>query len=60
MSRDQIHGMIESHGGEVRSSVSSKLDYLIAGESAGSKLTKANECGVQILTIDEFIQKTAN
>ena len=44
MSRDQIHEMIESHGGEVRSSVSSKLDYLIAGDSAGSKLTKANEC----------------
>lgn len=30
MSRDQIHEMIESHGGEVRSSVSSKLDFLIA------------------------------
>ncbi len=30
ISRDQIHEMIESHGGEVRSSVSSKLDYLIA------------------------------
>lgn len=59
MSRDQIHEMIESHGGEVRSSVSSKLNYLIAGESAGSKLAKASECGVQILTLDEFLQKTA-
>ena len=44
MSRDEIHELIEKHGGEVRSSVSSKLDYLIAGESAGSKLAKANEC----------------
>jgi DNA ligase (NAD+) len=59
MSRDQIHEMIESHGGEVRSSVSSKLDYLIAWENAGSKLAKANECGVQVLTISEFLQKTA-
>lgn len=59
MSRDQIHGIIESHGGEVRSSVSSKLDFLIAGESAGSKLARANECRVQVLTLDEFLKKTA-
>jgi DNA ligase (NAD+) len=44
ISRDKIHEMIENHGGEVRSSVSSKLDYLIAGENAGSKLAKAKEC----------------
>jgi DNA ligase (NAD+) len=43
----------------VRSSVSSKLDYLIAGENAGSKLAKAKECWVSILTLDEFLQKTA-
>ena len=58
LSRDEIHEIIETHGGEVRSSVSSKLDYLIAGESAGSKLAKAKECWVQMLTLDEFIQKT--
>ncbi len=45
MSRVRVHEMIESHDGEVWSSVSSKLDYLIAVESAGSKLAKANECG---------------
>jgi DNA ligase (NAD+) len=59
MSRDEIHELIEKHGGAVRSSVSSKLDYLIAGENAGSKLAKANECGVQILSLDEFLKKTA-
>lgn len=59
ISRDKIHEMIENHGGEVRSSVSSKLDYLIAGENAGSKLAKAKECWVSILTLDEFLQKTA-
>lgn len=42
-SRDQIHEMIEKNGGEVRTSVSSKLDYLIAGENAGSKKLKAQE-----------------
>lgn len=42
-SRDAIHEMIEKNGGEVRSSVSSKLDFLIAGEKAGSKMTKAEE-----------------
>ena len=40
-SRDDIHEIIEKNGGEVRSSVSGNLDYLIAGESAGSKLEKA-------------------
>jgi DNA ligase (NAD+) len=59
MSRDEIHELIEKHGGEIRSSVSSKLHYLIAGESAGSKLAKANECGVQVLSLDEFLRKTA-
>jgi len=47
--------MIEKNGGEVRSSVSPKLTYLIAGESAGSKLEKARECGVQIVTLEKFI-----
>jgi DNA ligase (NAD+) len=54
-SRDDIHDMIEKNGGEVRSSVSTKLTYLIAGESAGSKLEKARECGVRILEITEFL-----
>lgn len=59
LSRDEIHEIIEKNGGEVRTSVSSKLDYLVAWESAGSKLAKANEYGVQVLNIDEFLQKTA-
>lgn len=41
ISRDDIHELIESHGGEVRTAVSGNLDYLIAGESAGSKKEKA-------------------
>ncbi len=54
LSRDEIHELIEKHGGEVRTSVSAKLDYLIAGENAGSKKSKAEECGVQILSLSDF------
>ena len=54
ISRDEIHEIIESQGGEVRSSVSSKLDYLIVGSDAGSKLAKATELGVKVLTLEEW------
>jgi len=46
--------MIEQNGGEVRTSVSPKLDYLVVGSDAGSKLQKAEECGVMILTLNEL------
>ena len=53
--RDEIKDLIESLGGTNVSSVSKKLDYLIVGEDAGSKLTKAKELGtITILTEDEF------
>lgn len=55
--REEIKELIESLGGTNLSSVSKKLDYLIVGEDAGSKLTKAKELGtVTILTEDEFIE----
>lgn len=54
--RDKIKEFIEQNGGKAASSISKKTDYLIAGENAGSKLTKAEELGVQILTEDEFLQ----
>ena len=56
LSRDEIHEMVEQHGGEVRTSVSVKLEYLIAGDNAGSKKSKAEECGVQIISINEFLK----
>ena len=52
--RDEIKGLIEQHGGKASSSVSKKTDYLVAGEKAGSKKTKAENLGVQILSEDEF------
>lgn len=52
ISRDDIHTLIEQHGGVVRSSVSAKLDYLVAGEKAWSKLQKAQSIGIKIIDID--------
>ncbi|MGL5543736.1 MAG: helix-hairpin-helix domain-containing protein, partial [Cetobacterium sp.] len=57
--REEIKDLIESLGGTNLSSVSKKLDYLIVGEDAGSKLKKAEELGtVKILTEDEFLELT--
>ena len=53
-SRDEIQELIAQHGGRVSSSVSKNTDYLVAGEKAGSKLAKARDLGVTILTEDEF------
>jgi DNA ligase (NAD+) len=54
-SRDDIHKLIEREGGKPSSSVSSKTSYLVAGESAGSKLEKAKSLGVPVLSEDEFL-----
>ncbi len=53
-SRKQIEDLIKSHGAKVASSVSRKTDYLVAGSDAGSKLDKARELGVTVLTEAEF------
>ncbi len=53
-SRDEARDLIELHGGKVSSSVSSKTDFLLAGEDPGSKLTRAQELGVKILSEEEF------
>ncbi len=58
-SRDEIHALIEAHGGRASSSVSSKTDYVVAGEKAGSKLDKAQKLGITVLTEDEFEQLLA-
>lgn len=53
-SRDEASQVIEKLGGKTSSSVSKKTDYVLAGEDAGSKLKKAQELGVKIITEIEF------
>lgn len=54
MKRDEAQALIERNGGKVSGSVSKKTDYLLAGEAAGSKLTKAEALGVKIISEDEL------
>jgi DNA ligase (NAD+) len=53
-SREEIEELIKQLGGKATGSVSKKTDYLVAGENAGSKLEKARELGVQVLTEAAF------
>ena len=54
MPRSQAEGLVKSQGGRAASSVSKRTDYVVAGESRGSKAEKARALGVTILTEDEF------
>lgn len=55
-SREEASNIIEKFGGKTSSSVSKKTSYVLAGEDAGSKLTKAQSLGVTIITEEEFIK----
>lgn len=55
LSRDEANALIEEYGGKASSSVSKKTSYVLAGREAGSKLTKANELGVKVITENEFM-----
>lgn len=60
MERKEAAVLIEAHGGKVTGSVSKKTNYLLAGENAGSKLTKAQELGITVLTeqdLQDMLQK---
>lgn len=57
--REEINTKILELGAKPGSSVSKKTDFLIAGEKAGSKLSKAQDLGIEVLTEDEFLQMIA-
>lgn len=58
LKRDEAKKIIESFGGKASGSVSKKTDYVLAGEEAGSKLVKAQELGIKIISEEEFIKMT--
>lgn len=55
MTRSQASKLIEENGGKTSSSVSKKTDFVLAGEDAGSKLTKAQTLGVTVISEEEFL-----
>ena len=55
MKRSEAEALIEKHGGKTSSSVSKKTTYVLAGEEAGSKLTKAQSLGIKIISEEEFL-----
>ncbi len=57
LSRNEAKELIEKHGGKTTSSVSKNTDAVLAGEAAGSKLTKAQDLGIEIWDEESFIQK---
>ena len=56
MDRKEAAALIEAQGGKVSGSVSKKTSYVVAGEAAGSKLQKANDLGIPVLTEDELMK----
>ena len=60
MTRDEASALIKERGGKVSGSVSKKTSYVLAGEEAGSKLTKANELGVTVIDENRFMEMINN
>ncbi len=60
MTRDEAKAIIEKFGGKASGSVSKKTSYVLAGEDAGSKLTKAQQLGIKIINEQEFKEMTAD
>lgn len=56
MTRDEAKTLIEQNGGKCSGSVSRKTSYVLAGEEAGSKLTKAQQLGVTVISQQQLIE----
>ena len=60
LGRKDAASLVEKNGGKVSGSVSKKTDYVLAGEAAGSKLTKANELGITVIDESTFLEMIAD
>ena len=60
MKRSEASKLIEEHGGKTSSSVSKKTSYVLAGEEAGSKLTKAQSLGIPVITEEQLLEMIDN
>jgi DNA ligase (NAD+) len=58
LTRDEAKRLVESEGGHAAGSVSKKTDFVVAGSDAGSKLARARELGVKVLSEEEFLEMT--
>jgi DNA ligase (NAD+) len=52
LTRDEAKALIQANGGKVAGSVSSKTDYVLAGDKAGSKLDRAHSLGIAVIDVD--------
>jgi DNA ligase (NAD+) len=57
ITRSEAKKLVESQGGNVASSVSKRTDFVVAGESSGSKYDKAKELGIRIIDEAEFLER---
>ena len=57
LSREEAAQLVQENGGKVTGSVSKKTSFLLAGENAGSKLDKANNLGIPVLSLEELLNR---
>jgi DNA ligase (NAD+) len=60
MERDEARNNVEQLGGKTSSSISKKVDYVVVGDEAGSKLEKAKSLGLKVLNEEEFLKLIQN